>query len=38
MVGDEIVVLPSNRTATIAEIVAPVPGDTGGLTAPVPQP
>ncbi|AOK47810.1 sulfate adenylyltransferase [Burkholderia sp. MSMB617WGS] len=30
-VGDEIVVLPSNRTATIAEIVAPVPGGTAGV-------
>ncbi|WP_175950986.1 sulfate adenylyltransferase subunit 1 [Burkholderia sp. BCC0405] len=30
-VGDEIVVLPSNRTATIAEIVAPVPGGTASV-------
>ncbi|AIP22717.1 sulfate adenylyltransferase [Burkholderia pseudomallei] len=30
-VGDEIVVLPSNRTATIAEIIAPVPGGTAAV-------
>ncbi|PXX25800.1 MULTISPECIES: sulfate adenylyltransferase subunit 1 [Burkholderia] len=30
-VGDEIVVLPSNRTATVAEIVAPVPGGTASV-------
>ena len=30
-VGDEIVVLPSNRTATVAEIVAPVPGGTAAV-------
>ncbi|WP_175964195.1 sulfate adenylyltransferase subunit 1 [Burkholderia pyrrocinia] len=30
-VGDEIVVLPSNRTATVAEIVAPVPGGTASI-------
>ncbi|CAB3756891.1 sulfate adenylyltransferase [Burkholderia sp. MSh2] len=29
--GDEIVVLPSNRTATVAEIVAPVPGGTASI-------
>ncbi|WGS41153.1 sulfate adenylyltransferase subunit 1 [Burkholderia sp. JSH-S8] len=30
-VGDEIVVLPSNRTATVAEIIAPVPGGTAAV-------
>ncbi|WP_175944785.1 sulfate adenylyltransferase subunit 1 [Burkholderia pyrrocinia] len=30
-VGDEIVVLPSNRTATVVEIVAPVPGGTASV-------
>ncbi|MDN7673850.1 GTP-binding protein [Burkholderia oklahomensis] len=30
-VGDEIVVLPSNRNATVAEIVAPVPGGTASV-------
>ncbi|WP_179401592.1 sulfate adenylyltransferase subunit 1 [Burkholderia guangdongensis] len=30
-VGDEILVLPSNRTATVAEIVAPVPGGTASV-------
>ncbi|MDR6501417.1 sulfate adenylyltransferase subunit 1 [Burkholderia ambifaria] len=30
-VGDEIVVLPSNRTATVAEIVAPAPGGTASV-------
>ncbi len=30
-VGDEIAVLPSNRTATVAEIVAPVPGGTASV-------
>lgn len=30
-VGDEIVLLPSNRTATIAEIIAPVPGGTAAV-------
>lgn len=30
-VGDEIAVLPSGRTATVAEIVAPVPGGTAAV-------
>ncbi|KVP87318.1 sulfate adenylyltransferase [Burkholderia ubonensis] len=30
-VGDEIVVLPSNRTATVAEIIAPAPGGTAAV-------
>ncbi|AJY13850.1 sulfate adenylyltransferase subunit 1 [Burkholderia dolosa] len=30
-VGDAIVVLPSNRTATVAEIIAPVPGGTAAV-------
>ncbi|EGD04514.1 sulfate adenylyltransferase, large subunit, partial [Burkholderia sp. TJI49] len=30
-VGDAIAVLPSNRTATVAEIVAPVPGGTASV-------
>jgi sulfate adenylyltransferase subunit 1 len=30
-VGDEIVVLPSNRAATVAEIIAPVPGGTASV-------
>ncbi|AOI71228.1 sulfate adenylyltransferase subunit 1 [Burkholderia ubonensis] len=30
-VGDEIVVLPSNRTATVTEIIAPVPGGTAAV-------
>ncbi|RQS76254.1 sulfate adenylyltransferase subunit 1 [Burkholderia sp. Bp8963] len=30
-VGDQIVVLPSNRTATVAEIIAPVPGGTAAV-------
>ncbi|WP_084905006.1 sulfate adenylyltransferase subunit 1 [Burkholderia ubonensis] len=30
-VGDEIVVLPSNRRATVAEIIAPVPGGTAAV-------
>ncbi|ABC38918.1 sulfate adenylyltransferase, large subunit [Burkholderia thailandensis USAMRU Malaysia  len=30
-VGDEIAVLPSNRTATVAEIIAPVPGGTAAV-------
>ncbi|MGU7781765.1 sulfate adenylyltransferase subunit 1 [Burkholderia sp. PU8-34] len=30
-VGDEILVLPSNRTATVAEIIAPVPGGTAAV-------
>ncbi|ALK31658.1 sulfate adenylyltransferase subunit 1 [Burkholderia plantarii] len=30
-VGDEIAVLPSGRTATVAEIIAPVPGGTAAV-------
>ncbi|MGU7771094.1 sulfate adenylyltransferase subunit 1 [Burkholderia sp. MR1-5-21] len=30
-VGDEITVLPSNRAATVAEIIAPVPGGTAAV-------
>ncbi|HWX10432.1 MAG TPA: GTP-binding protein [Trinickia sp.] len=31
-VGDAIVVLPANRDATVAEIIAPVPGGTAAVT------
>ncbi|MCM2490946.1 sulfate adenylyltransferase subunit 1 [Burkholderia glumae] len=34
-VGDEIAVLPSGRTATVAEIIAPVPGGTAAVESSV---